>query len=494
MRFLNFIFLTLSPLSIPTFAQQFIANCHESASALKQAEGRMSDNDRMRSLGNLYKEIEELEKTRLQKSSTPQRFLSDCLERKSKTVDTHIKMASTNLKNSAGFNLLLGRFYVMEDIRDTAVIYFDRGLKLHPNDLDLLTHAYTNWLEIWKTETAQDLVKYKSESARYLDPLMKHPQLPKKSKCVYLANHAEALKRYQAFADSLIAYKKILELDPNHLGARKELAEDALRRKSYDEALEHYQKLRFEPSLETESLNRIAEIYRTQGRPQEALRLVNGLIKESPRERLRVMRAELLFRSDRWDEGLSASTTLAQELIKKRARSDEENENRKLLATLLSEQAAASKQQPPNRIKKRLALLLYDRAAALDETENNYKHLYVTEFIKEHRRSPLPSAFGEKAIAFTLSLSSQHEWPSDELEAMADLSLKLKNNEAFLQLCRAVENSFTLPSRFELLVACTKTYRANKEKAAAKRLLEKALLDSQYEKYRDKIKSELSEI
>lgn len=480
--------------SFVAHAQQFLANCHQSASDLQRAEGRMSDADRMSSLNNLYKEIEELEKTRLQKSTTPQRFLTDCLERKIKTVDTHVKMASPTLKDSAAFNLILGRFYVMEDIRDTALIYFDRGLKNHPQNIELLMHAYANWLELWKTETTQDLVKFKSESARYLDPIVKDPQLSKKTKCNYLANYAQSLKRYQAFADALIAYKKILQLEPNHLTARKELAEDALRRKSYDEALEHYQKLRFEKSLETESLNRIAEIFRLQGRPQEALRLVNTLIKESPRERLRVMRAELLFRSDRWDEGLSASTALAQELIQKRARSEEETENRVLLASLLSDQAAASKQQPPGRIKKRLALLLYDRAAALDETKSDYKHLYVTEFIKEHRRSPLPPAFGEKAIAFTLSLSAQHEWPSDELEAMTELSRSTKNNEAFLQLCHAVENSFTLPTRFELLVACTKGYRANKEKAAAKRLLEKALLDNQYERYRDKIKSELSEI
>lgn len=471
------IILTTATGGPSALAQQYLGNCNANSAKLSEAKQKMGDGARLQAMSEIVTEVQLLEKTRLKKSDIPQSFLSECLVRKIAILDTHKELASNTLKASPGFNVVLGDFFVIEDLRDTALTYYNRALTAAPDDVKTLNKAFHNWLELWKVKRAQEVVKFKAESARYLDAIEKNPNASAELKVSLFLVRAEWFKKYQAYADALEDYKRILKIDAHNVSALREVAEDAFRRKNLDEARGHYENLSKYPSERLNARDQLATIDENQGRLPEALSTIQILLKATPQDLgLRLRRARLLFKMERVDESITATKALVP--LAQNATNEMKNE----LADLLSLQAK----------QRNGGLDLLEYSAELATGTSKYRHLYITEFMRQPHRNLLSDPRKAKVLQVAVSLLGQQEWPNDELENLAELSVESQSWTEAARFCREIENLFAIPARYAVLTGCVRSYLKTNQKKAAKALLDKAFLDSKYTAYRDQIRNQIA--
>jgi len=143
--------------------------------------------------------------------------------------------------------LTLGRLYRTEHNSVAAEKAYTKALELDPNNEDALTGLAIVYSDVGDTRKAIE----KLQAVTNKDP---NPRT-----LAALAGSYEQLHDYRSASEVL---RKALELDPQNTRVKQGLARDLLYSDRLDESLKYYQEINAEDPHDTDSLLRIAEIYR----------------------------------------------------------------------------------------------------------------------------------------------------------------------------------------------------------------------------------------
>jgi tetratricopeptide (TPR) repeat protein len=165
--------------------------------------------------------------------------------------------------------LLLGRLYILHKDLLKAENSFKTALKMQPTSEEAITNLAYLYNEEGSTQKAVYLLAQTADQAG--------------SAKVY-AMMGYTYEQQKDYKKAIAAYRKATEIDPDNLDAQRGLAQNLLSAGDMDGALRQYQAVVKEDPQDAQSLVRIAEIHRRNGRFDDALatlKQAEGLVQDS---------------------------------------------------------------------------------------------------------------------------------------------------------------------------------------------------------------------
>jgi tetratricopeptide (TPR) repeat protein len=165
--------------------------------------------------------------------------------------------------------LLLGRLYILHKDLLKAENAFKTALKMQPSSEEAITNLAYLYNEEGSTQKAAELLAQTAQQAN--------------SAKVY-AMMGYTYEQQKDFKKAIEAYRKSGELDPENLDAQRGLAQNLLNAGDTEGALKQYQAVIKEDPQDAQALLRIAEIQRRNGKFDEALatlKQAEGLVQDS---------------------------------------------------------------------------------------------------------------------------------------------------------------------------------------------------------------------
>jgi tetratricopeptide (TPR) repeat protein len=165
--------------------------------------------------------------------------------------------------------LLLGRLYILNKDLLKAENSFKTAMKMQPTSEEAITNLAYLYNEEGSTQKAADLLAQTADQA--------------KSAKVY-AMMGYTYEQQKDYKKAIDAYRKASEVDPENLDAQRGLAQNLLNAGDMEAALKQYQAVVKEDPQDAQALLRIAEIQRRNGHFDDAmatLKQAEGLVQDS---------------------------------------------------------------------------------------------------------------------------------------------------------------------------------------------------------------------
>jgi tetratricopeptide (TPR) repeat protein len=356
------------------------------ASIKRAQKGRLEIKTSIEELKRLTKDFKKIDQA-FQKQSQPKNYLLNCQQKKEQAFFLVVRNIRPAAHDQAKFNSTMGDFYFYKKIYDKALSYYDKAAAVQKNnfyDLQKAWKAYHhNWnLDFSKMEDIFEALPSKQlfvqEAIKRLSQLIEHPQSDLKSKISFLMARAFIFKNEKMMEKERTDWKKLIDLDPNHYIALRELAESFYQLHMYKEAKEIYKELVLHPeSQELHHINNLNTLVELEDKSNLLKHSKNSQKKFSNNPIFKAYQSRALFMQNR----LKEAERINSSILKKLPNNNLVNQNKALIlekkadlwmhekikfAHALSAYQKALELFPRRSLKEKMARVLFEYRKKLD--------------------------------------------------------------------------------------------------------------------------------
>ncbi len=372
----------------------------------------MARDARLGEMEILLMEFQSLKNIGTQHLEVPKSFIERCLKEKEKTFLAHTTKADSSAAHTNRFEVLCAKFQEERNDSRAALLHYAAATRFDPKDWESQQRGFRLFKRLELDPLIQKIQNGESPREReelfrkartQSTLLLQNPQTPKTAKVEIHAFWAQVLSVEGKEAEAMEEWKKLLLLDPKHLGALRKLAQFEFSRNRFSEARSYLEVLVAQKIREQDIYLKLLDIQLNSGAFQEALLSSREALTLFPQSlELKASLAAALFGVERVDEARQLNNeVLAKNPKIPRARStasqwfEKEGDrwsHEKLFGKALAEYSESLKWDKKNpSLRLKMATLIYNfrRADNFPQDEASRKDmdqvldLLESEIVKE---------------------------------------------------------------------------------------------------------------